>query len=451
MNQESILVVEDEPAQLETLVGYLRKKNFHVFEAESGERGLAVIQEHLIDVVLTDMRMSGMDGIELLQEVKKLNPDISVIVMTAYGSVEQAVAAMKRGAEDYIQKPIDLDHLDIVLHRVIEKKRLQSENRELKDVLTSRYDFKQLISGSARMEEVLNIAGRAARSRATVLLRGESGTGKEVLARAIHVASPRKEQAFIAVNVAAVPENLVESEFFGHEKGAFTGADRQRKGRFEAADGGTLFIDEIGDIPVSSQVKLLRVLQERHFQRVGGSETVHVDVRVIAATNQNLEEMIREGSFREDLFYRLNVVTIRIPPLRERREEISLFIDHFIRKYSQEEGKEILSVSKEAMDILMKHDYPGNVRELENMIQRAVVLARSDLITTDDMASYIGHYKTETNEKSEDSLVQSVENLEIHMIRHALQTANGNQSEAARALGITERNMRYKMKKYGMK
>jgi len=451
MNNVSILVVDDESAQLETLAGYLRKKKFHVFEAENGEKGLAVVRDHPIDVVLTDMRMSEMTGIELLQEVKKLNPEIGIVVMTAYGSVDDAVTAMKKGAEDYIQKPIDLDHLDIVINKVIERNRLLSENRELKEALKSKYDFRQLISGSAKMEEVLNIAGRAAQSRATILLCGESGTGKEVLARAIHVASPRKEKPFIAVNVAAVPENLVESEFFGHEKGAFTGADRQRKGRFEAADGGTFFIDEIGDIPVSSQVKLLRVLQERRFERVGGSEMVQVDVRVIAATNQNLENMIREGLFREDLFYRLNVVTICIPPLRERREEIPLFIDHFLRNYSKEEEKEIHSVSKEVMNILMKHDYPGNVRELENIIQRAVVLARTNLITTDDLAPHIGHLKSEEDEESEGSLVQNIETLEKRMIRDALKVAKGNQSEAARSLGITERNMRYKMKKYGMK
>ena len=288
MSDESILVVDDESAQLETLSGYLRKKKFNVYKADNGLEGVSIARNHSIDMVLTDMRMPEMTGIELLKAVKNLNPAIGVVVMTAYGSVDDAVTAMKNGAEDYIQKPIDLDQLDLVIEKVLERKKLLSENRELKDALRSKYDFKHLISSSAKMEEVLSMAVRAAQSKATVLLRGESGTGKELVARAIHLASPRKEKPFVAVNVAAVAENLIESEFFGHEKGSFTGADRQRKGRFEMADGGTLFIDEIGDIPVSSQVKLLRVLQEHSFERVGGSETVEVDVRVIAATHQDL-------------------------------------------------------------------------------------------------------------------------------------------------------------------
>ena len=451
MKDATLLVVDDEAAQLGTLAGYLKKQGFRVRQAGSGEAGLEIIREEAVDLVLTDMRMPGMTGIQLLKSAKALNPEISVVMMTAYGSVEDAVAAMKEGAEDYLQKPIDLDELDLIVAKVLERGRLISENRMLKEALLSRYDFNQLVSGSGAMDEVLNTAGRAAQSRATVLLRGESGTGKEVLARAIHLASPRKENPFVAVNVAAVPENLVESEFFGHEKGAFTGADRQRKGRFEAADGGTLFIDEIGDIPVSIQVKLLRVLQERRFERVGGSETLSVDVRVIAATNQDLESMIREGRFREDLFYRLNVVCIRIPPLHDRREEIPLLVDHFLRKFAEEEGRDSLAVSKEAMDTLMKYGYPGNVRELENIIQRAVVLARQDTITTADLPPHVAGLEEEGTLQDEGSLTERVEALERHLIRDALSKSGGNQSEAARVLGLTERNLRYKMKKYGMK
>ena len=450
MNQESLLVVDDEKAQLETLAGYLKKKGYTVLQAESGAQALSIAQQEYIDLVLTDMRMPEVNGLELLQRLKIINPEIAVVVMTAFGNIEDAVKAMQEGAEDYLQKPIDLDHLDIVLHKVLERRRLISENRELKKALRTKFEFKNIISGSAQMEEVLNIAGRAAKSKATVLLRGESGTGKEVLARAIHLAGPRAEKPFVAVNLAALPENLIESELFGFEKGAFTGADRQRKGRFEMSHTGTLFIDEVGDVPLSSQVKLLRVLQERSFERVGGAETVQVDVRVIAATNQDLEAKIREGSFREDLFYRLNVISIFIPPLRERKTEIPLFVDFFLRKYSAEEGTEIHSLTKEALDVLMKYEYPGNVRELENIIQRAVVLARSEVIHTDDLVPYLGS-QTEIDTEQKSALVQSVEHLEISMINEALQNANGNQSKAARSLGISERHLRYKLKKYGMK
>ena len=450
MNQESVLVVDDEKAQLETLAGYLVKQGYTVFQAESGAQALSLAQQEYVDLVLTDMRMPEVNGLELLQRLKTANPEIAVVVMTAFGNIEDAVKAMQEGAEDYLQKPIDLDHLDIVLHKVLERRRLISENRELKKALRTKFEFKNIISGSAQMEEVLNIAGRAAKSKATVLLRGESGTGKEVLARAIHLAGPRAEKPFVPVNIAALPENLVESELFGFEKGAFTGADRQRKGRFEMSHTGTLFIDEVGDVPLSSQVKLLRVLQERSFERVGGSETVQVDVRVIAATNQDLEAKIREGTFREDLFYRLNVISIYVPPLRERKTEIPLFVDYFLRKYSEEESTEINSLTKEALDVLMKYEYPGNVRELENIIQRAVVLSRSEVIHTDDLLPYLGS-QTETDTGQKGAFVKSVEQLEINMINEALQNANGNQSEAARSLGITERHLRYKLKKYGMK
>jgi len=448
MNDQTILVVDDEEAQRETLSGYLKKKNYRIFQADNGEKGVSIIEKHQVDMVLTDMRMPGISGIELLKKIKSLNPEISVVVMTAYGSIDDATEAMKSGAEDYIQKPIDLDHLDLIIKRVFERRQLVSENRALKQALHSKYDFKHLISGSAKMENVLSMASRAAQSKAAVLLRGESGTGKEVLARAIHLASPRADKPFVPVNVAAVTETLIESEFFGHEKGAFTGADRQRKGRFEMADQGTLFIDEIGDIPVTSQVKLLRVLQEQAFERVGGSQTINVDVRVISATHQNLEEMIKNGKFREDLFYRLNVVTINIPPLRERREEIPLFIDYFLRRFSQQEGKETNSISKEAMDLLIKYNYPGNVRELENIVQRAVVMARSDIITTDDLPPQI---RSAEQKEACSTMTECVAALEKRLITEALKTSGGNQTQAARSLGLTERNLRYKMKKYGMK
>jgi len=373
------------------------------------------------------------------------------VVMTAFGNIGDAVTAMKKGAEDYLQKPLDLDQIDLTLSRVLKIRQLKSENRMLKEAFRDTFEFDNLISASPAMEAVLSMAGRAAQSRATVLLRGESGTGKEVLARAIHLAGPRKEQPFVAVNVAALPENLVESELFGHEKGAFTGADRQRKGRFEAADGGTLFIDEIGDIPPSIQVKLLRVIQEQAFERIGGTETIPVDVRLMAATHQDLEKSMAGGTFREDLFFRLNVISITLPPLRSRREEIPVYVDHFLRKYSRDEGKEVHSLSGEAMHRLMEYSFPGNVRELENIMHRAVVLVRGDMVTVDDLPPHLDAGRTEPEPGPDSSLTEQVEALERHLIRKNLARSGGNQSEAARRLGITERNLRYKLNKYKLK
>ncbi len=455
MNNGTILVIEDETAQLQTLTGFLEKQRFEVVGSPSGAKGIEIARERNIDLVLTDYRMPGKDGLEVLREIKSINPEIVVILMTAYGTEEIAVQAMKEGAFDYLTKPIILDELEITVRKALERKQLVSENMELRRQLEGRYHFHEIVSGSAEMEEVINTAARAARSKATVLIRGESGTGKELIARAIHYTSPRKDSPFVAVNCAALSENLLESELFGHEKGAFTGADRRRKGRFEQADGGTLFIDEVGDIPLSTQVKLLRVLQEREFQRVGGNETIKVDVRVIAATNKDLEEMVESDEFREDLFYRLNVISIRIPTLRERRSDISTLISHFISRYAVENDKEIEGVSKEAMDVLMKYDYPGNVRELENAIERAVVMARGTLITAEDLPVHIRSTRSESESGHGSvvgkSLPEMVGNLERHLIADALAESDGNQSRAAELLGISERNLRYKLKKYGMK
>ncbi len=451
MRNETLLIVDDEQAQLNTLAGYLRKQGYKCSVAANGTEAVDIVRTSAVDLVITDMRMPDMDGLGVLRNIRSLNPEITVIVMTAFGSVEDAVTAMKEGAEDYLQKPLNLDEVDLIIGKTLEKKRIIQENLLLKEALKQRYQFKNLISGSGEMEEVLNLAGRASTSRANVLIRGESGTGKEVIARAIHLAGPRSDHPFVAINVAAVPENLVESEFFGHEKGAFTGADRQRMGRFETADQGTLFIDEIGNIPISVQVKLLRVLQEQSFERVGGNNTVKVNVRVIAATNQDLEMMLKAGTFREDLFYRLNVISIPIPPLRQRRSEIPLFIDHFIRKYRHDEHKSVEGVSQEAMDILMKYFYPGNVRELENLIHRGVVLTRSRYLQPEDFPPYIRDRKKEKRQAITASLPEQVEALERTLIHEALEKANGNQSEAARRLVITERNLRYKIQKYQLR
>ncbi|CAG1771177.1 partial Regulatory protein AtoC, partial [uncultured bacterium] len=377
----SILLVDDEPGQRTVLAGFLRKRSHTVREAGSVGEALALVGQDVPDIVLTDQRMADRTGLDLLREVRKIDPDTTVIIMTAFGTIEQAVQAMQDGAYSYLTKPIDLGELDLMMQRIGEREQLISENRLLREQLVNRYAFTGIIAGSASMETVLNTAGRVAQSRASVLVRGESGTGKELIARAIHFNSPRAAKPFIAVNCAALNEHLLESELFGHEKGAFTGADRQRRGRFEAADGGTLFLDEVGDIPLSMQVKLLRVLQERSFERVGGTSPIEVDVRVIAATNRDLESMIKAGTFREDLLYRLNVVTLDIPPLRERREDIAPLAQHFTVRFANENGRNAMTWSREAWEIMQRHGYPGNVRELENIIQRAVILARGDVIT----------------------------------------------------------------------
>jgi DNA-binding NtrC family response regulator len=343
---------------------------------------------------------------------------------------------------------VDLDELEVLVARTLERRALVSENRALREQLESRYRLAGLETANASMQECINVAARAAASRAGILVRGESGTGKELLARAIHYASPRRKAPLVAVNVAALPETLLESELFGHEKGAFTGADRERRGRFELADGGTLFLDEIGDLPRGTQVKLLRALQEQSFERLGGSRTIKVDVRVIAATHRDLEAMARAGDFREDLLFRLDVVSITVPPLRERREDIPLLVDHFLRRFA-DEGR-ARSVSREAMDALLTHDYPGNVRELENLVHRAVVLSRGDVVTTSDLPLHVGGLKAEGPDGEGGGFTGRVEAFEKRLILEALDKAGGVQTRAAASLGMSERHLRYKLKKYGL-
>ncbi len=453
MKDYSILIIDDEEAQRNILKGYLEKKGYKIYSASSGLEGIELVRKNIVDIVLSDYKMPDKTGLEVLETVKEINPEISFVILTAYGTVENAVKAMRLGAFDYISKPVDLDELDLLLERIIENKNLKSEILLLKNQLKEKFKIDSFISQSPKMEEVLSIAARAADSKATVLITGESGTGKEVLAKSIHYTSSRKDKPFVAVNIPALPETLLESELFGHEKGAFTGAEKSKKGRFEIADGGTIFLDEIGDIPLNLQVKLLRVLQEHQIERVGSVENINIDVRIIAATHQNLEQKIKDGSFREDLFYRLNIVSLHIPPLRERKEDILPLIEHFVNKYSIENNKQNLSLSKEAVDLLIKYNYPGNVRELENIIERAVVLCRGELITVNDLPNVIKGFKGEQFiEKSSDaSLIEQVEALEKKLIFDALSKANGNQSQAGRMLGLTERNLRYKMQKYGIK
>ncbi len=450
MAERVILVVDDEESQRKVLAGFLRKRGFETLTAGGADEAIGLASSRTVDLVFTDLKMPGRSGLELLAELRRLNPEVPVIVMTAFGTVSTAVEAMKQGAADYLTKPIDLDELEVLVTRTLERRALVSENEELRRQVASRYRLEGLESANPRMQEAINVAARAAGSRATILIRGESGTGKELLARALHYASPRARAPLIAVNVGALPDTLIESELFGHERGAFTGADRDRRGRFELADGGTLFLDEIGDLPRSTQVKLLRVLQEQTFDRLGGSRPVKVDVRIIAATNRDLESMVRAGEFREDLYYRLNVVTITMPPLRERREDVPLLVDHFLRRFSAESRSPVTSLSREAMDLLVKYPYPGNVRELENLIHRAVVLARGTILTTADLPVHVPDLQAETAGTDTGTFVERVTRFEKQLILEALEQAGGVQTQAARLLGMSERHLRYKMRKYAL-
>ncbi|MGD8781623.1 MAG: sigma-54 dependent transcriptional regulator [Ignavibacteria bacterium] len=454
MKKLSILLIDDEQSQLESLKRFLTKRDHTVFTAANGKEGVDIVRENHIDFVISDFRMPVMNGLEVLNEVQKINPKIDVVIITAYGNVEQAVDIMKGGAYDYLSKPVDLDELENLLKRIGEKKFLVQENESLKNQLREKFKFESIVSQSGKMESVLNLAGRVANSKATVLIRGESGTGKELVAKAVHFASSRSDKPFVTVNVAALSENLLESELFGHVKGSFTGAVDSRIGRFEEANGGTLFIDEIGDISLNIQVKLLRAIQFGEIQSIGSNETKKVDVRIIAATHRDLEDMISNNEFREDLFYRLNVVTLLLPSLRERKEDIPILIDHFIRKYSKQNGKDIVNISSEALDTLMKYNFPGNVRELENIIERAVILSRENVISCDDLPPQLGlsHEKNIIDPRNLDSSYEDkMKAFETELIKEALDRTNGNQSAAARELKITERHLRSRLERLGLK
>ena len=443
-----ILVVDDEPAQRELVGGFLRKHGFDVVEAGGGSEAVARFKQEAFDLVLTDQRMPDLSGLEVLEAVRSTSPETAVVIMTAYGTIGTAVSAVKAGAADYLTKPLNLDDLLHRVHRVRERQRLVAENRELREALAERHRVEGIIGDSGRMQEVLSLVRRVAPSDATVLIRGESGTGKELIARALHYASPRAAGPLVKVNCAALTESLLEAELFGHEKGAFTGAVASRKGRFELADGGSIFLDEIGDLPPHLQVKLLRVLQEREFERVGSSRPIKVDVRLLAATHRNLEALVREGRFREDLYYRINVVTIVLPPLRERREDLPPLIEHFLRAFAGKNGKTVRGLTREAREALLRYDYPGNIRELENLMERAVVLTRDDVIGVEDLPLTLETPAPGAGEGA--GLIAAVEGLERRMIRDALAKADGTQTRAAELLGISERVLRYKLKKYGL-
>lgn len=454
MKKGRILIAEDEKPQRELLEGFLRKEGFEVDGVGSGREALQRLRESVYDIALIDYKMPELDGLQTLREIRRLSPELPVVMMTAYGTVETAVASMKEGALDYLTKPIDLDELLLIFEKVLERSHLIHENKLLKAQLKERYTFKHIIYQSPKMEEVMNLVARVAPSSSTVLIRGESGTGKELIANAIHYASPRAEKPFVKVSCSAIPETLLESELFGHEKGAFTGALQRRIGRFEEASEGTIFLDEIGELSPILQVKLLRVLQEREFQRLGSNLTLKTEARVIAATHRNLEEAMKRGEFREDLYYRLNVISIFIPPLRERKEDIPPLIDYFLKKYSQLNQKKVTNLSQEARMLLLRYSYPGNVRELENMIERAVVLCRGEIITTQDLPFHLQDEKSEKEWESlgkPKTLPESLEQLEKDLILKALRDHQGVQTKAAESLGISERVLRYKIKKYGIR
>jgi DNA-binding NtrC family response regulator len=443
-----ILVVDDEASQRELVSGYLKKQGFEVFTAAGGESALELFRQAPMELILTDQRMPGLSGLDLLKAAREINPETQVIVMTAYGSVETAVEAMRDGAADYVAKPLNLDELRQKIQRIVEQHRLYAENRALREELKSRHRIEGIIGESGQMVEVISLVQRVAASEATVLIRGESGTGKELIAKAIHYTSPRAARPLVRVNCAALPENLLESELFGHEKGSFTGAISTRKGRFELADTGTLFLDEIGDLPLHLQAKLLRVLQEREFERVGSSQPIKVNVRILSATHRDLESLMRAGQFRDDLYYRLNVVTILLPPLRERRQDLPPLMDHFLKLFAAKNGKSLRGFSRAARDALLRYDYPGNVRELENLLERAVVLCRGDVIDRGDLPLILDD--PDALSEAQTQLTAAVEGLERRMIREALKRANGVQTRAAELLGVTERALRYKLKKYGL-
>jgi DNA-binding NtrC family response regulator len=446
-----ILIVDDEISTTETLQGFLKKQGYDVTAEHDPESALTLVRENEFDLMIADYRMPKMNGLELIQKVREFDPVIAIIMISAYGKIETAVKIMKSGASDYLTKPIDLKELLILIDKCIDNKRLLVENRQLKEILQEKFRFENIVGNSSGLNEVMSMVQRVACSNATVSLRGESGTGKELIAMALHFASERKDKPFIKVSCAALPESLLESELFGHIKGSFTGAITDRKGKFEEAHTGTIFLDEIGEISQTTQTKLLRVLQEREFERVGSNQTVKVDVRIIAATNKDLEEAVKLKEIREDLYYRLNVVPIFIPALKKRREDIPPLIEHFISKFSEENNKDIEGITQEARKALIMYDYPGNIRELENIIERAIVLARDDVISIKDLPLTVtSSHNEEDNQQKPFLELMTLEEAEKALIEMALQKHNGVQTRAAKELGISERALRYKIKIKGI-
>ncbi len=458
MSQVHVLVVDDDPALREILQEALMRESYAVSTAEDGAAALQAVKESVVHIVITDYQLPDIDGLEVIDRLSKLDAKIIPIVMTGFGTIETAVRAMKSGAFDFITKPFDLETVAVVVRKAAEFHRLRQENHLLRRAVRDQYRLEQLVGVSEPMQQVLEFVQKVADSDSTVMIQGESGTGKELVARMLHFNSLRRDRPLVPVNCGAIPENLLESELFGHEKGAFTGATHARMGRFELAHGGTIFLDEIGELSLSLQVKLLRVLQEREFERVGGNRTIHVDVRIIAATNQDLETMVEERRFRQDLFYRLNVIPIVIPPLRERRTDIPLLIDHFLTRFNQSKHTEVIGLDDEALRLLTEYDWPGNIRELENMMERMAVLKKQGILSSEDLPqkisrkSIIPELKEQFIRLSEDGihLSREVEQYEKHLIMEALKKANGVTARAAQLLHLNRTTLVEKLKRKGV-
>lgn len=449
--QTKILVVDDEPSQRKMLLANLSLDGYQVSEAEDGGDAIARVSDEFYDLILMDNRMSQIDGIEALREIKKISPGIPVIIITAYASVETAVEALQAGAHDYLTKPLDIEELKIKIHQTLEFWRLKRENILQKRRLENLFDASRIVGRSPLMRRVLETVATVAPTEASVLILGESGTGKELIANSLHQGSGRSDKRFIKVNCAALPETLLESELFGHEKGAFTGAINRKPGRFELAHGGTIFLDEIGEMTVATQAKLLRVLQEREVEPLGSTRTVNVDIRIIAASNKILSREVEKGSFREDLFYRLNVVPIELPGLRERKEDIPLLTEHFLKIYNEKNGRNVQGFHPRALDALMRYSWPGNIRELENVVERAVILARDDYVPFSELPEPL-------REATGDTVIQeiregirpgmTIKEMEQELILRTLEDNDGNRTRSARILGITRRTLQHKLKEY---
>ncbi len=445
-----ILLVDDEKSVRSTLSLFLQKEGYKVTEAENGKEAIDQLGMHFFDLVITDLKMSPMDGLEVLRETKASNPMTEVIVMTGFGTVESGVEAIKSDAYDYIQKPFDRDEFLILVAKALERKELLSEVEFLQNELKEKYAFENIIGKSNEMLDVLSMVTKVAPTDSTILVTGESGTGKELVAKAIHLNSKRKSRAFVTINCGALPENLQESELFGHTRGAFTGAIREKRGLFQEANGGTLFLDEVGETVPSAQVKLLRFLQDGEIRRVGENEAIYVDVRLLAATNRDLEKAMQDGDFREDLYYRLNVIPIFLPPLRSRRDDIPLLVNHFLVRFIEKTKKKITSVSPEAMKILSGYNWPGNVRELENVMERAVILTNRNVIMPKDLPPSIRESKSVPVESLEPVGEQTLEDLEKDYILKILDRYDWNQKRASEVLGISTTTLWRKLKSYGI-
>ncbi len=448
-----VLIVDDEEQMRDLLTKVLDRNGYQVSAAGDGEQALALLEKEPVDLVVTDVRMPGVSGLEALKAIKELNPEIVVIIMTAFGSIDQAVQAVKEGAYDYINKPFKIDEMLLTIEKALEERRLRHEVSTLRRELRTRYHFENIIGKSRAMQEVFGLIEHVAGSRSTVMIYGKSGTGKELVAKAIHYNSQRVAKPFVAVNCAAIPSELLESELFGHEKGAFTGAIATKVGKFELATGGSLFLDEVGSMRLDLQAKILRALQEREIERVGGTRTIKIDVRVIAATNRDLKKAVEESAFREDLYYRLNVVPITLPPLRQRRDDIPLLVEHFIGKYNREFNRKVKGFSAGATAALYQYDWPGNVRELENVIERAVALAQGENISLRELPldiSILDHDMIEDLQKHGWSLREARHQFEKQYVLNILEKVRWNQTEAARVLGLHRNTLLWKLQRLGI-